>query len=158
MEPHWTANKALRILTRAWGNGLDFVLSGFNLPMLSCLQMSLTRFSPHFSFRAAHWHGLDHEGSHLTLLSCSLQHLFMFFFVIFKQLLACMWKSISFMCLRWGTWNFQLLAEVMWLWGSLLLHVLSRTRGASGSTPVPLLGEICRDLTHSKAREAQIKH
>lgn len=84
MEPHWTANKVLGILTGAWGNGLDLKKchQTFICLFLPCLQVSLTKFSAHFAFRAAHWHGLGCEGSHLPLLSCSLQcfiHAFLWF-------------------------------------------------------------------------------
>lgn len=46
---------------------------------LPCLQITLIIFQPHFSFRAAHEHGLGCEDSHLLLLSCPLQHLCMLF-------------------------------------------------------------------------------
>lgn len=158
MEPHWTANKVLRILTRAWGNGLDFVLSGINLPILPCLQMSLTRFSPHFSFRAAHcslaWPGLWRPSLNtIVMFPAAFINVFLWFsnnclFVCENPSRSCASGEAPETSSCWQKWcGFEL----------LLLHVVSRTRGASGITPVPFEGEICRDLTHSKTREAQIK-
>lgn len=158
MEPHWTANKVLGILTghgeMAWilKSAIRHLFAYF-YHVSSCLWPYFQLTLPSELLTDMGW-AVKAVTYHYCHAPCSI--LFMLFCDF--QTIACLCvKIILFMHLRWGTRNPQLLPDVMWLWGALLLHVVPRTRGAPGITPVPLKGEIRRGLTHFKAREAQIK-